>query len=137
MNYIELLKEINKAAKRIKLVNSVFDGDVYTNWNTETVSYGSVNIGLEDMTKSENTITYNLILYYGDRLLQDKSNMNSIWVDGFNVLQSIINGLPDEISYKTPITYIPFEQKFGDYLAGVYVRVGIEVDYDLGSCEMV
>ena len=95
MNYIELLKEINKAAKRIKLVNSVFDGDVYTNWNTETVSYGSVNIGLEDMTKNENTITYNLILYYGDRLLQDKSNMNSIWVDGFNVLQSIINGLAD------------------------------------------
>ena len=137
MNYIELLKEINKAAKHIKLVNSVFDGDVYTNWNTETVSYGSVNIGLEDMTKSENTITYNLILYYGDRLLKDKSNMNSIWVDGFNVLQSIINGLPDEISYKTPITYIPFEQKFADYLAGVYVRVGIEVDYDLGSCEMI
>lgn len=136
MNYIELIDHIKSIAERVNLVHSFCDGDVYTNWNTGTIKYGSVNVGLETITRSANTVTYNLVLYYGDRLLQDRSNINSIWVDGLNVLQSIINGLPDEVSYESPITYTPFEQKFADYLAGMYVRIGIEAEYDLGACEI-
>ena len=38
----------------------------------------------------ERTMTYDAIIYYGDRLLEDKSNRNVIWSDATQVIQSII-----------------------------------------------
>lgn len=136
MNYTELLVALKSAANRLKMVHSTYDGDVYTNWNTESVQYGSVNIGLESIVREENIVQYNVVLYYGDRLVLEGNNANAIYDDGFNVLQSILNSLPDEVSVEQPIQYNPFEQKFADYLAGVYARVTLIVGSNLGSCSL-
>lgn len=137
MNYINLVDRIKNVSESTKFVNSICSGDVYENWNSAEIKYGSINIGLENVERGENTITYNVILYYGDRMLQDKSNREQIWSNGVNVLQSILNGIDDDdVTVGLPIQYIPFEQKFADFLAGVYANVRIVCDFELGSCEI-
>lgn len=136
MNYIGLLKNIEEVALKLNTVNSFYDGDVYNNWNNQEVKYGSINVGLESTTRTDNTVIYNVIIYYADRLLQDKSNKNSIWVDANNTITSIINGIDNSIFYEGPLNIVPFEQKFADYLAGGYLRIGLEVNFDLGECDL-
>lgn len=138
MNVNELMNLIKETALSQKPVKSAYDGDVYDNWNSAEVKYGSVNVGLQSMAYNDNTITYTVVLYYGDRLLQNKSNVNSIYSDGIRALQSIINSLNQEgnIDIDGTITYTPFEQQFMDYLAGVYAQVEIMCESELGLCSI-
>lgn len=137
MNVRELINKITEVANA-QHVSSVFDGDVYENWNSTEIKFGSVNIGLQDITYTANLCTYNIILYYGDRLMQDNRNVNNIYSDGVRTLQSIINELNNEnnINIGELITYTPFQQKFMDYLAGVYCQIDIETDSELGLCSI-
>lgn len=138
MNTNELINKIKEIALSQQPVKSVYDGDVYENWNKANTNYGSFNIGLQNITYNGNQATYSFILYYGDRLLQDKRNSNSIYTDGVNVIQSVINILNQsyEADITDDVTYTPFEQKFMDYLAGVYTEVKMTVDSPIGLCEM-
>lgn len=138
MNVNELINRIYEIALSQQTVMSVYNGDVYENWNKAEANYGSFNIGLRNITYNGNFATYSFILYYGDRLLQDKRNNNSIYTDGVNVIQSVINILKQtgEADIPENVIYTPFEQKFMDYLAGVYAEVEITVDSPIGLCEM-
>ena len=40
------------------------------------------------------------------------------------------------VDIQEPIKFIPFEQQFMDYLAGVYVQVDITTDSTLGYCSL-
>lgn len=85
MNIVELINKIKELAIQHNLVHSTYDGDVYTNWNTTEVKFGSVNVGVETIQRAENYIQYDVILYYADRLLQDNQNANAIYADGVNI----------------------------------------------------
>lgn len=137
MNTVELIDKI-KAIALSQPIQSVFDGDVYENWNSAETKYGSVNIGIQDIVYDSNLCTYSLVFYYGDRLLQDKRNVNRLYADGVRILQSIINqlNLEDTVEISGPITYHPFAQQFSDYLAGVYATVEVEVESELGLCDI-
>lgn len=136
MNVTEIINKIKEVALSQQGVHTAFDGDVYDNWNKAETVYGSVNVGLQNMTYDSNLVTYNVVLYYGDRLLQDKRNVNDIYSDGMRVIQSIINKLntEDGINIGGEIIYTPFEQQFMDYLAGVYTTVDITTESELGLC---
>lgn len=138
MNVTEIINKIKEVALSQKTVNSVFDGDVYENWNSGEIQFGSVNVGIQTVLNEQQITTFSIVLYYGDRLLQDKSNVNDIWTDGCNTLQSIINILNsfDMVNIEEPIEFTLFEQKFMDYLAGAYCNVDIVTDSVLGTCEM-
>lgn len=138
MNVNELMDKIKSVALTQKPVKSAYDGDVYDNWNSAEVQYGSVNVGLQTITTNANQVTYSVILYYGDRLLQDKGNVNSIYSDGVLALQSIINTLNtlDRVDVEESVVYTPFEQQFVDYLAGVYTTIDITCESDLGLCSI-
>ena len=138
MNTIELLNTIKRIALSQQTCNSAFDGDVYDNWNSSEIKYGSVNAAITKIESEDQIFTYTVYLYYGDRLTQDKSNVNGIVTDGVNTLQSIINILDkqDYIDVTGVINFIPFEQKFMDYLAGVYCEITINTTSSLGECEM-
>lgn len=138
MNTVELINKIKEVALSQKTVNTVYDGDVYENWNSAEVKYASVNIGIQEIVSEGNLVNYSVILYYGDRLLQDKSNINSVYSDGINTLQSIVNILNslDFIDIQEPITFTLFQQQFMDYLAGVYCQVNITTDSPLGYCSL-
>ena len=138
MNTVEIINKIKEVALSQATVSSAYDGDVYENWNSAESKYASVNIGIQEISHEGNMTTYTIVLYYGDRLLQDKSNVNSIFTDGVNTLQSIVNILNtlEMVDVQEPITYTPFEQKFMDYLAGVYCQVNITTDSSLGYCSL-
>ena len=138
MTVNEIILLIKDIASNLSPVQSVYDGDVYENWNSAETKYGSVNIGLQTITNDGSQTAYTMVLYYGDRLLQDKKNSNSIISDGVRVLQSIINTLNtvDDVNIGEVTIFTPFEQKFVDYLAGVYVTVDIVCESDLGLCNM-
>lgn len=136
MSSVELMETIKRIALHQIVIQSAFDGDAYLNWNSSEIRYGSFNVGLRDITYNGNLTTYSLVLYYGDRLLQDGSNANQIYTDGINALQSIINLLnrASNVEIEDDIRYTPFIQTFADYLAGVYTTINLttemEVDYE-------
>ena len=138
MNNIELLNRIKEVSLSQQTCNSTFDGNVYDNWNNGEVKYGSVNADIERISYNSNLCTYSVVLYYGDRLLQDKSNFNQIITDGVNTLQSVINLLnkDDYIDIPDSVEYVPFEQKFCDYLAGVYCQFDLITDSAIGLCTL-
>lgn len=133
MNYTKINSEIEKAALAQPNVNTYTEGDVYENWH-KNIKYSAVNMGLESATRTGSTIVYNVILYYADRATSDNANKLNIYDDGINVIQSILDAIPDEIGYATPIEYTPFEQSFEDVLVGCYARISLECEYDLGRC---
>lgn len=136
MSIVELIETIKRIALHQTVIQSAFDGDAYINWNSSEIKYGSFNVGLKNITYDGNLTTYSLVLYYGDRLLQDGSNANQIYTDGINSLQSIINLLnrASNVEIEDDIRYTPFIQNFADYLAGVYTTINltteVEVDYE-------
>ena len=136
MNVKELINIIKEVAKNQPNVESVYDGDVYDNWNAAETKYASVNIGFDSATYEGQSITYSMVLYYGDRLLQNGKNTNELYSDGIRVLQSIINQLSNDYDINVPdlIVYTPFQQQFFDHLAGVYASVELTVDSELGLC---
>lgn len=137
LEIVELMDGLRDIALQLQPVASAFDGDVYSNWNSSEIKYGSVNFGLERVEYDIQFCKYHIIMYYGDRLLQDASNRNAIYSDGIRVLQTIINAanMDDRLDIDTVINYTPFEQTFADYLAGVYCRVEILAPSILGVCD--
>lgn len=137
MNVNQITDKIKEIAISLETVNSVFEGDVYDNWNSAEIKYGSFNVGLQNVSNDGNLCTYTFVFYYGDRLTQDKSNVNSIYTDGVNTIQSVINVLNYmQFDISEQINYTPFEQQFMDYLAGVYATVDIVTSSSLGFCNM-
>lgn len=138
MNVNNILRTIKDIASSVKTVRSAYDGDVYTIWNTNEVKYASFVVAISSAGKSDNIRTYNLVLYYGDRLTQDGKNKNSVWDDALNTLQSVINKINtlDDVEIDNNYTIRLFEQKFTDDLAGGFVEVELQAEDDLGACEI-
>ena len=136
MNIVQLNNFIEKIVSCTETVKSFYTNSVYECWNTEEVKYGSISFCITKTQMRERTMTYDAIIYYGDRLLEDKSNRNAIWSDAAQVIQSIIgtvNGIDGEITISYPYNLTLFEQKFADELAGAYAEISIEVE-GIGEC---
>ena len=129
MNTVQLYKYINSITDQIPIIHSYSNKSVYDYWNTEEVKYGSVVFSLKSVSAREDGTTYSGVLYYGDRVLEDRSNVDALYADGTTVIQTILNTLADsefvEVSYPTTITF--FEQEFADQLAGAYANVTLIV----------
>ena len=136
MNIVQLNNFIEKIVSCTETVKSFYTNSVYECWNTEEVKYGSISFCITKTQMRERTMTYDAIIYYGDRLLEDKSNRNAIWSDATQVIQSIIgtvNSVDGEITISYPYNLTLFEQKFADELAGAYAEISIEVE-GIGEC---
>lgn len=136
MNIVQLNNFIEKIVSCTETVKSFYTNSVYECWNAEEVKYGSISFCITETQMRERTMTYDAIIYYGDRLLEDKSNRNAIWSDATQVIQSIIgtvNSVDGEITISYPYNLTLFEQKFADELAGAYAEISIEVE-GIGEC---
>ena len=136
MNIVQLNNFIEKIVSCTETVKSFYTNSVYECWNAEEVKYGSISFCITKTQMRERTMTYDAIIYYGDRLLEDKSNRNAIWSDATQVIQSIIgtvNSVDGEITISYPYNLTLFEQKFADELAGAYAEISIEVE-GIGEC---
>lgn len=137
MSLSELIDMMIREGKSIPWVSSAIHGDAYDIWNTGEIRYSSLVISVRSIERDVNTVRYNFIIYYGDRLLQDSSNKVSVWQDASSALQDFINKIDnEEITVERPYTIQLFEQKFLDLLAGAYVELYINTESELGNCDV-
>lgn len=138
MNIRELTSYIKKIVDTIPVVYSFNDVDPYSYWNSQEVKYGSVIFAVKGYLRLGSVNRYNCILYYGDRVLPDESNVNDIYTDAQNVINHIIGNIILSQSNINIMEGSPsitlFRQRFLDDLAGGYCNFTIEDAEMVGDC---
>lgn len=136
MRYVHLIENIKSCADNSTFIKEKNDGDIYENLNSGEHRYPHFNITVNNASKALNTWTYNLTLFYTDRLTEDYSNKNSITDLGIVELQKILNQMKetfDDFDYSN-VQFIPFTQKFNDLCGGVYCTVTVVTFDQVGDC---
>ena len=136
MNFQSFYDTVKQYALNTRTVESFYIGDVYTNWNSLNIIYGSFDVNINYIRRVGNFNIVNLSLYYGAKLKNDSSNLFEIQSNGFNVIINVINHLKEnfEIEDVEDIQIFPFWQQFADILAGCYADVNIFVPVE-DTCE--
>jgi hypothetical protein len=137
MTLYEVVDSFLNIAKNVPNINYVGQGDIYSLNTLPNVEYGVFFITQTSRQMSENTITYNLTLFYVDRLKADGSNKLQIQSQGISTLGNIINLFSlhnDEVDIEYDIQYTTFLQRFADECSGVFCNVSITTDNNVGLC---
>ena len=136
MNFQSFYDTVKQIALNTQTVESFYIGDVYTNWNSLNINYGSFNCNINYIRRVGNFNIVNCSFYYGAKLKNDSSNLFQIQSDGFRVIMNVINHLKEnfEIEDVEDVQIFPFWQQFADILAGCYADVNIFVPVE-DSCE--
>lgn len=137
MTLLEVVNSFLNIAKNVPNINYVGTGDIYTLNTLPNVNYGVFYVTQVSHQQSENTIKYNLTLYYVDRLKTDESNKLQIQSAGIVALGNIINLFSmknEEVDVEYDIQYTTFLQRFADSCAGVFCNVTITTENNVGLC---
>ena len=129
MNFQNFYDTVKQIALNTQKVESFYESDVYTNWNSLNVTYGSFDVNINYIRRSGGYDVVNVSFYFGDKLKNDSSNLFQVQTDGFRVIMNVINHLKEnyEIEDFEDIQIHPFFQQFSDILAGCYADVNIYV----------
>lgn len=137
MNLKTLLKEIGEMGKKQKLVNFSAAGTSLEQINGMEIKWYpllfSSPTGIHRVY--QNTTTFDITLYYIDRLLSDMSNDIDIFSSSIENLKNIINGIKDipgvlEVEDGYEIRNFTETEKMNDSLAGAYAQIRIKVAND-------
>lgn len=136
MDFKAFYDTVKLYALNTKNVESYYIGDVYNNWNSLNVKYGSFDININYIRRVDGNDVLNVSLYFAEKLKNDSSNVFDAQSDGFNVIMNVIGHLKDEYELDNyeEIQVYPFWQQFSDILAGAYADVNIYVPVD-DDCE--
>lgn len=136
MTLFELINKLKTIAIRKPNINFVGDGDVYTLNSLPNIDYSVFFITQNEHSIYQDTITYNLNLFYIDRISDSEDNVLNIQSDGMLQLTNVINTLvfSEDVDVDGDINFVPFIQRFADNCAGVYCTVRFIVDNNLGTC---
>ena len=129
MNFQNFYDKVKQIALNTQKVESFYEGDVYTNWNSLNVTYGSFDVNINFIRHIGGYDVVNVSFYFGDKLKNDSSNLFQVQTDGFRVIMNVINHLKDEYEIEDfeDIQIHPFFQQFSDILAGCYCDVNVYV----------
>lgn len=137
MTLYEVITDILNIAKQQPNINHTGEGDIYSLNSLPNIDYSVFWVTQTNHTQGENTVSFNLILYYIDRLLPDDSNRLQIQSQGMLALNNIINiynQMNTDIQIEYDINYTTFTHRFTDNCAGVFANVTITADAELGIC---
>ena len=136
MTLFEIINKLKDIAISKPNINYVGDGDVYTLNSLPNIDYSVFFITQNDHSIYQDTITYNLNLFYIDRISDSEDNVLNIQSDGMLQLTNIINTLvfTEDVDVEGEITFVPFIQRFADQCSGVYCNVRFICDNNLGTC---
>lgn len=136
MTLFEIINKLKDIAISKPNINYVGDGDVYTLNSLPNIDYSVFFITQNDHSIYQDTITYNLNLFYIDRISDSEDNVLNIQSDGMLQLTNVINTLvfSEDVDVEGEITFTPFIQRFADNCCGVYCTVRFVVDNNLGTC---
>ena len=136
MTLFEIINKLKDIAISKPNINFVGDGDVYTLNSLPNIDYSVFFITQNDHSIYQDTITYNLNIFYIDRISDSEDNTLNIQSDGMLQLTNIINSLvfSEDVDVDGEINFVPFIQRFADNCSGVYCTVRFVVDNNLGVC---
>ena len=136
MTLFEIINKLKDIAISKPNINYVGDGDVYTLNSLPNIDYSVFFITQNDHSIYQDTITYNLNLFYIDRISDSEDNTLNIQSDGMLQLTNIINTLvfSEDVDVEGEITFTPFIQKFADQCSGIYCTVRFVVENNIGNC---
>lgn len=138
MNILQLNDVLHTLCMKVPTVNSYYSQDVYEAWNTSEVKYASMAFNLMNTLQTDTTRNFEGVIYYADRLTEDKSNQLHIFADADNAISGVLFNLEDssddgEFSI-SDFQIMHFKQNFADFLAGGYAHITIKVAND---CDIV
>lgn len=135
MNLRTLLTEIGEMGKAQKLINFSAAGTSLDQINPMAIDWYPMLFSSPtgNHTVLENTTTYEITLYYLDRLLPDFSNDIDIFSSAIENLKNLVNGIrliPGvvEVMNNYSIRNFASTQKMNDSLAGAYAVIRVKVE---------
>ena len=136
MTLFEIINKLKDIALSKPNINYAGEGDVYTLNSVPDINYSAFFITQNEHSIDSNTITYNLNLFYIDRIADSEDNTLNIQSDGILQLTNIINNLvfSEDVDVDGEINFVPFIQRFADNCSGVYCSVSFVTDNNLGIC---
>lgn len=125
MNYIDLIDLIE--TKCLEVSEQFTVGDVFR-LNSRDNTFPLTNLAVESVEQYQSTIAYNIIIFYVDMLLDDRSNETLIQSDGLDILNDIANYFINsfDVTVRLPITSTLFTERFTAECAGAYIRLRLE-----------
>lgn len=128
MNYTQLQHTVQTACMEYPNVETFGCGDIYLLSSTTPV-YSVMWLSLVSRSDYEMVTTYNVNLFYVDRLVKDLSNEEQIISEGMEALETVIATLKRDPgvlwSDSVKVTFTPFRERFSDECAGVYANLSI------------
>lgn len=135
MNLKNLLTEIGEMGKAQKLINFSAAGTSLDQINGMAIDWYPMLFSSPtgNHTVLENTTTYEITLYYLDRLLPDYSNDIDIFSSAIENLKNLVNGIrliPGvvEVMNNYSIRNFASTEKMNDSLAGAYAVIRVKVE---------
>lgn len=129
MTLIEIINGFNEIAQKQPAIKGVIkSGNIYDLSENRNAKFSTfcVTQGTHSTNIVEGYTTYNLFLYYVDRLKSDESNKLEIQSTGMEVLKNVLRTFSR--NYDTEITTSDFQvftERFSELCAGVYATVSI------------
>lgn len=137
MTLYEIVNEFLDIARKQPNIGYVNCGDIYSINSIPNLDYSVFFVTQTNHTVNEDTIEYNLTLFYVDRLLPDGSNTLQIQSQSMLVLNNIINifnQLNPDVSIEGGINFTTFTHRFTDDCGGSFCNVTITTDNEIGTC---
>lgn len=126
----EIIERLGEIAKSQPSVHAVAEGNIYDLLNSggEVEKYAAVIFFVDNVVIEDGRCEANMVMYYVDRLTQDRKNRLEIQDTAIATLHNIIASLDSD--YDITETYTPFTERFTDVCAGAYVRLTLTEDLD-------
>lgn len=109
---------------------TIYLNDVFKLNNHPDVDYAAFCITQDthqSVSSDENFMTFNLVLYYVDRLTESKDNDLDAQSAAIDTLRNVLKMLEDEQDcIVTSANYTTFNQRFKDECTGAFVRASIK-----------
>lgn len=128
MSLYSTVQNIIKAAQAQPNVGYAVEGDVFDvmNFKDSSPKYSAVVISQSTHGESNDFRGYGFNIFYIDRLTSDQSNRLEIQSIAIEALSNITKALiEDGYEITGELRYHPFDEKFEDLCAGVYVEITI------------
>lgn len=132
MTLLETIRIMEQAAKAQPAVNSIVENDVYRLNACPQARYGvfSFTQGMHRGQEGDDALRYSFVLFYVDRLTEDRRNEIEVQSVGIQTLDNILLLLQDKGVGTGSYTLQTFTQRFADECAGAYCTVTLEVSRD-------
>ena len=125
MNYIDLIYLFE--TKCLEVSEQFTTGDIFQ-INSKDNIFPLTHLYIDSVEQYQSSIVYNIVLYYVDMLLDDRSNETLIQSDGLDILNGICNDFINsfDVMVRLPITSTLFTERFTAECAGSYMRMRLE-----------